>query len=64
MIWVLLGWLILMASWLFGYGMWHFAVKDPSVWEFTFVCILPWLCVLLVGLTAFSAVVLVNGALR
>ena len=53
-----------MFSWLFGYGMWQFSVKDPSVWEFVLSCLLPWLCVLVVGLVAFSATVLVNGALR
>lgn len=55
-------WVVLMILWLFGYGMWHYSVNNKSMAEFTMSCLLPWLCVLILGLVVFGA--LSGGAIR
>jgi hypothetical protein len=51
-IWVVI-WVVLMMFWLFGYG---YVSYDPGRPHMILGTILPWLCVLILGLILFGAV--------
>jgi hypothetical protein len=48
-------WTCLMLFWLFGYGMWHYRSAGAGFPEFGFSCLIPWTCVLILGLCVFGA---------
>lgn len=54
-IWAVI-WVVLMLFWLFGYGVYYYGQPNPTVPAFFFNAIIPWLCVLILGLIVFGAI--------
>lgn len=57
MIWTVI-WVVLMMFWLFGYGAYAWNQPTPSLPAFGVNCLIPWACVLILGLVLFGAVTL------
>lgn len=55
MIWVVI-WVVLMMFWLFGGGYFVYNGPNPSPVAFGTAYLIPWLCVLILGLVLFGAV--------
>lgn len=48
-------WVVLMMFWLFGGGYWAYNGPNPSPIAFGAGTLIPWLCVLILGLVIFGA---------
>jgi hypothetical protein len=54
-IWVVI-WVVLMILWLFGGGWWIYQGPSPNPMAFGTGTLIPWICVLILGLIMFGAV--------
>lgn len=60
MIWLVI-WVVLMMFWLFGGGVWVYNQPAPSFPAYGVGTLIPWLCVLLLGLFVFGALKMPPG---
>lgn len=63
MIWMTI-WTVLMLFWLFGGGYYIYSGPSPSLPAFGAGTLIPWLCVLILGLVLFGGITVNNAAWR